>query len=39
MNNLDSHLHLHLKNIFTLKKSSKFANLLMKKPGNDIAKI
>ena len=35
MNNcLYSHLYLHLKNIFILKKSSKFANLFMEKPGN-----
>ena len=35
MNNyLYSHLHLHLKNIFALKKSSTFANLLMEKPDN-----
>ena len=27
--------YLHLKNIFTLKKSSTFANLLMEKPGTD----
>ena len=26
--------HLQLKNTFTFKKSSTFANLLMKKPGN-----
>ena len=29
---LNSHLYLHLKNIFALKKSSTFANLLIKKP-------
>ena len=35
MNNpLYSHLYLHLKNIYTLQKSSTFANLLMEKPGN-----
>ena len=35
MNNLSySHLYLHLKNIFTLKKSSTFANVLKEKPGN-----
>ena len=35
MNNcLYSHLSLQLKNIFTFKKSSAFANLLMEKPGN-----
>ena len=28
--------NLHLKNIFTLKKSSTFANLLMEKPGIDL---
>ena len=33
-NNLYSHLYLHLKNIFTLKKSSTSVNLLMEKPGN-----
>ena len=34
-NRLYSHLYLHSKNIFTLKlKSSTFANLLVKKPGN-----
>ena len=33
-NRLYSHLFLHLKNIFTLKKSSTFANLLMEKPGH-----
>ena len=33
-NRLYSHLHLHLKNVFTFKKSSTFANLLMEKPGN-----
>ena len=32
-NRLYSHLHLHLKNIFTLKKSST-KNQLMEKPGN-----
>ena len=31
---LYSHFYLHLKNIFTLKKASTFANLLMEKPGN-----
>ena len=33
---MNNHLysHLHLKNIFKLKKSSMFANLLMEKPGN-----
>ena len=30
------HLYLQLKNIFTLKKSSTFANLLMEKPGIDL---
>ena len=34
---LNSHLHLHLGNIFTLKRSSTFANLLMEKPGNSFA--
>ena len=29
-----SHLYLQLKNIFTLKKSSTFVNLLMEKPSN-----
>ena len=29
--------HLHLGNIFTLKRSSTFANLLMQKPGNSFA--
>ena len=40
-NGLYSHLYLHLKNAFTLKKSSQIANLLLKKPGNwfTIAKI
>ena len=33
-NRLYSHLYLHLKKIFTLKKSSTFDNLLMEKPGN-----
>ena len=33
-NHLHSHLYLHLKNVFTLKKYSTFANLLMEKPGN-----
>ena len=33
-NRLYSHLYLHLKNIFTLKQSSAFANLLMEKRGN-----
>ena len=33
-NRLYSHLYLHSKNKFTLKKSSTFANLLMEKPGN-----
>ena len=28
------HLYLRFKNIFTLKESSTFANLLMEKPGN-----
>ena len=28
--------YLHLKNIFSLKKSSTFANLLMEKPGIDL---
>ena len=31
---LHPHLHLHSKNIFTFKKSSALANLLMEKPGN-----
>ena len=31
---LYSHLYLHLKNKYTLKKSSTFANLLIEKPGN-----
>ena len=35
-NCLYSHLYLQLKNIFTLKKSSTFANLLMEKPGIDL---
>ena len=36
MNNaLLSHIYI-LKNIFTLKKSSTFANLLMEKPGADL---
>ena len=35
MNNLLYwHLHFHLKNIFALKKSSTFANLLKEKPVN-----
>ena len=34
---LSSHLNLHLKNIFALKKST-FANLLMEKPSNGFAK-
>ena len=33
-NYLYSHLHLQLKNIFTFKNPSTFANLLMEKPGN-----
>ena len=33
-NRLYSHLYLKLKNIFTLKNSSTYANLLMEKPGN-----
>ena len=33
-NRLYSHLYLHLKNIFTLRKFSTFANLLRKKPSN-----
>ena len=33
-NRLYPHLYLHLKNIFTLKKSSTLANPLMEKPGN-----
>ena len=33
-NCLFSQLYLQLKNIFTLKKSSTFANLQMEKPGN-----
>ena len=33
-NRLYSYLSLHLKNIFTFKKPSTFANLLMDKPGN-----
>ena len=33
-NRLYSHLYLHLKNTFTLSKSSTFADLLMEKPGN-----
>ena len=33
-NRLYSHLYLHFKNVFTLKKLSTFANLLMEKPGN-----
>ena len=36
-NRLYSHLYLHLENIFTLKKPSAFANLLMEKPGNRFA--
>ena len=31
--------NLHLKNIFTLKKSSRFAYLLMEKPGNWFAMV
>ena len=31
---LYSHVYLHLKNVFTLKKCSTFAKLLMEKPGN-----
>ena len=35
MNNcLYSHIYLRLKKIFTFKKSSAFANLLMEKPSN-----
>ena len=33
-NCLYSHLYLHLKNIFTLKKLSTFANVMMEKPVN-----
>ena len=33
-NRLYSQLYVHLKNIFTLKKSTTFANLLMEKLGN-----
>ena len=35
---MNSHLfsYLHLKNIFTLKKSSTFANLLIEKPDIDL---
>ena len=33
-NRLYRHLCLHLKNIFTLKKYTTFANLLMEKPVN-----
>ena len=35
---MNSHLfsYLHLKNIFTLKKSSTFANLLIEKSGIDL---
>ena len=33
-NCLCSHLYLQLKNMFTLKKSSTFANLLMEIPSN-----
>ena len=33
-NRLYSYLYFYLKNIFTLKKSSAFANLLIEKPGN-----
>ena len=33
-NFLYSHLYLQLKNIFTLKKSSTFADVLLEKPGN-----
>ena len=36
---LYSYLHLQLKNIFTLKKSSIFANLLMEKPSNWFATV
>ena len=35
-NHLCSHLYLHLKNIYALKKFSTFANLLMEKPGIDL---
>ena len=31
---LHSHLYSYLKNVFTLKKSSTFAKILMKKPDN-----
>ena len=38
MNNLlSSHLYLHLKSIYTLKKSCSFANLLMGEPSNSFA--
>ena len=35
---MNSHLfsHIYIKNIFTLKKSSTFDNLLMEKPGIDL---
>ena len=33
---MNSRLFLHLKNTFTLKKSSTFANLLMEKSGIDL---
>ena len=33
-NRLYSHVYLHLKNIFTLKKLSTFANIMIEKPGN-----
>ena len=36
-NRLYSHLYLHLKNIFILKKRSTFANFLMEKPVNSFA--
>ena len=36
-NRLSSHLYLHLKNIFTSRKTSEFANLLMEKPSNSFA--
>ena len=35
-NRLYSHLYLHLKNVFTLKKSSTLANLLMENSGNGV---
>ena len=38
-NRLYSHLYLHLKSIFTWKKSSTFANLLMEKPGKWFATV